>query len=89
MLTQLLNAGPSGSYGLEIIAEAKVGAGTAYPMLTRLEELGWLESQWEDIDPTAAGRPARRYYQLTATGRIEATELLSRGKSVDARLSQA
>ena len=27
-----------------------------------------MQSRWEDIDPKVEGRPARRYYRLTATG---------------------
>ena len=42
--------------------------------------VGWLTSRWEDIDPRAEGRPARRYYQLTPDG-IE----LARAYSATAR----
>jgi DNA-binding PadR family transcriptional regulator len=27
-----------------------------------------LASRWEDVDPQAEGRPARRYYRLSAEG---------------------
>ena len=36
--------------------------------LARLERLGWVESRWEDVDPSEAGRPVRRYYRLTTDG---------------------
>jgi DNA-binding PadR family transcriptional regulator len=39
-----------------------------HPILARLEGVGWLQSRWEDIDPRTEGRPARRYYRLTAEG---------------------
>jgi DNA-binding PadR family transcriptional regulator len=55
-------------YGLEIAREAGLATGTLYPILARLEAAGWLESEWEDIDPVLAGRRARRYYRLTAEG---------------------
>jgi len=89
VLAALLEAGPSGCYGLELMDNAKVGAGTIYPMLTRLEEAGWVESLWEDVDPTKAGRPARRYYTLTGLGHTEATAKLSARSGLPSRLSQA
>ena len=55
-------------YGVEIGAAAGLPSGTVHPILARLEGLGWLASRWEDINPRAAGRPARRYYRLTADG---------------------
>jgi PadR family transcriptional regulator PadR len=55
-------------YGLEIGAAAALRSGTVHPILARLESIGWLESRWEDIDASAEGRPARRYYRLTAEG---------------------
>ena len=38
-----------------------------YPMLARLEERGLVTSRWEP-EPATAGRPPRRYYQLTGEG---------------------
>jgi DNA-binding PadR family transcriptional regulator len=55
-------------YGLEIGEAAGLRSGTVHPILARLEGYGWLESHWEDVDPSAEGRPARRYYKLTAEG---------------------
>jgi PadR family transcriptional regulator PadR len=55
-------------YGVEIGAAAGLPSGTVHPILARLEGLRWLDSRWEDIDTRAAGRPARRYYRLTASG---------------------
>ncbi len=72
VLILLLEAGDDGCYGLELIEKAGLAAGTVYPMLTRLEEIHWVESRWEDVDPSSVGRPARRYYELTATGRVQA-----------------
>ena len=51
-------------YGLQIGDIAGLPSGTVHPILARLENAGWLESRWEEIDPRAAGRPARRYYRL-------------------------
>jgi DNA-binding MarR family transcriptional regulator len=55
-------------YGLEVSAETGLLPGTAYPILNRLENEGWVTSRWEDIDPHAEKRPARRYYRLAADG---------------------
>lgn len=44
--------------------------GTLYKALHRMERAGWLESEWEDADAAvAAGRPRRRLYAITGTGR--------------------
>jgi DNA-binding PadR family transcriptional regulator len=55
-------------YGVEISAEAGLPSGTIHPILARLEGVRWVESRWESIDPREQGRPARRYYRLTASG---------------------
>ena len=44
--------------------------GTLYRALNRLQELGYVESAWEDPDvAAAASRPRRRLYEVTAPGR--------------------
>jgi PadR family transcriptional regulator, regulatory protein PadR len=53
-------------YGLELMQACGLASGTLYPILARLADAGWVRKRWEDIDPVAAGRPARRYYQLSA-----------------------
>jgi PadR family transcriptional regulator PadR len=55
-------------YGLEIGKVAGLPSGSIYPLLMRFEQAGWLTSDWEDVDPKAAGRPRRRLYQLTGQG---------------------
>ena len=65
-------------YGLQIGELAQLRTGTVHPILARLEGVGWLQSRWEDIDPQAEGRPARRYYQLTAEGARAAEAALAR-----------
>jgi PadR family transcriptional regulator PadR len=55
-------------YGLEVGKAAGLPSGSIYPLLMRLEQAGWLTSDWEDVDPKAAGRPRRRLYQLTGQG---------------------
>jgi DNA-binding PadR family transcriptional regulator len=65
-------------YGLEIGEAAGLRSGTVHPILARLEGYGWLASRWEDIDTGAEGRPARRYYALTADGVQAARAALAR-----------
>jgi len=60
-------------YGLEISKQADLETGTLYPVMARLERVGWVESSWEDPDlSTSDGRPRRRYYQLTKDGAEQA-----------------
>jgi PadR family transcriptional regulator, regulatory protein PadR len=55
-------------YGLEIGKAAGLPSGSIYPLLMRLEQAELLTSEWEDVDPKAAGRPRRRLYRLTGQG---------------------
>ena len=64
-------------YGLELSEETGLQPGTAYPILLRLEHEGWVTSRWEDVDPRAEKRPARRYYRLTAGGAVQASAALA------------
>jgi PadR family transcriptional regulator, regulatory protein PadR len=59
-------------YGLDLMRASGHPSGTLYPILLRLQNAGWVEAYWEEIDPVAAGRPARRYYRLTPDGRTSA-----------------
>lgn len=65
-------------YGLEIGEAAGLRSGTVHPILARLEGYGWLVSRWEEVDASAEGRPARRYYKLTAAGVPAARAALAR-----------
>ncbi|MEU9201924.1 helix-turn-helix transcriptional regulator [Streptomyces sp. NPDC048332] len=65
-------------YGLEISDAAGLAPGSIYPILIRLEQCGWLESRWEDIDTHEEGRPKRRYYRLSQKGAQSATAALAK-----------
>ncbi len=65
-------------YGLQICQTAELPSGTIHPILARLENCGWLQSRWEDIDPVKEGRPRRRYYHLSAEGAEHARTALAR-----------
>lgn len=56
-------------YGFDIIDSTGLPSGTVYPALSRLERDGYVRSAWEDEGHAhEQGRPARRYYRLTAPG---------------------
>jgi DNA-binding PadR family transcriptional regulator len=78
VLEALLDDPRAERYGLEIGEAAGLRSGTVHPILARLEAYGWLASRWEDIDASAEGRPARRYYKLTADGAHAAQTALAR-----------
>ncbi|AWB94469.1 PadR family transcriptional regulator [Agromyces badenianii] len=61
-------------WGLQIIKDSGRNPGTVYPILERLESLGWLTSDWP-AEPERSG-PRRHYYELTAEGRKAAVKLL-------------
>lgn len=63
-------------YGLELSKAARLYTGTLYPLLSRFERSGWLDSYWEDVDESLEGRPRRRMYRLTPTGRTRAMEAI-------------
>lgn len=77
VLAVLLDDPLAQRYGLELMRATGLPSGTMYPILTRLQDAGWLQADWEDIDPVVAGRPARRYYRLTAEGAAAARSELA------------
>jgi PadR family transcriptional regulator PadR len=59
-------------YRYALRRETGLQSGTLYPILMRLEERGWLETQWKTAPEVAwkrGGRPPRHMYRLTAIGR--------------------
>ena len=54
--------------GAEISRSTGIASGTLYPILFRLEEAGWLTSDWEKVTPSKIGRPRCRLYRMTAVG---------------------
>jgi PadR family transcriptional regulator PadR len=56
-------------YGFDVIDHTGLPSGTVYPALSRLERDGYVRSAWEDEHRAhREGRPARRYYRITAPG---------------------
>ncbi len=64
-------------YGLEILRQVEsdsaliVSEGTVYPLLSRLKAMGMLSSEWVESE---SAHP-RKYYALTAKGRLRAREM--------------
>jgi PadR family transcriptional regulator PadR len=69
VLLGVLSRGPGHGYAVISTLREQTGGlldlteGSVYPALHRLEDLGWLASDWEPV----AGR-RRRVYRVTATG---------------------
>ena len=62
-------------WGLRIVKATGRSAGSVYPILERLERLGWTTSQWDD-DADRAG-PRRRLYSLSGETRASARAVVS------------
>ena len=68
LLSVMVNNHEHDFYGLELAEMLKMSYGSLLPVLTRLEKAEWLETDWENIDPTKVGRPQRKYYRLSESG---------------------
>lgn len=64
-------------YSREIGRAAGLPPGAVYPVLAKMEAVGWLRSRWEDLGPDDGGRSARRYYRMDAMGAVEARRALA------------
>jgi len=82
VLSALLEEPDRFRYGLDLMAATGLPSGTLYPLLRRMQDAGWVTAEWERLDPVAAGRPARRYYRLTAEGIERAREALAELRTV-------
>jgi len=58
--------------------------GTLYPLLSRMRRDGLVDYEWRESD---AG-PPRKYYRLTAAGRVQLSELNDYWKYITATLNQ-
>ena len=86
VLHALLTDADREQYGAELGAAAGLPSGTIHPILARLETLGWVESDWEDVDPSAAARPRRRYYRISEDGMAAARLALARAHQTRTKL---
>jgi PadR family transcriptional regulator PadR len=77
ILAALLAEPDADRYGLELMQATGLASGSLYPIMHRLQEAGWVEARWEQIDASEQGRPARRFYRLTADGAVSARQSLA------------
>lgn len=61
-------------HGLRLAQESGVAVGSIYPLMSRLENEGWVSGEWELRE---AGHP-RKLYGLTGKGLQEAPAALAR-----------
>lgn len=65
-------------YGWEIATRTGLLPDTAYPILGRLRDRGWVSERREDVDTSQEQRPQRCYYRLTSLGVAKAQAALSK-----------
>ena len=66
-------------YGFDVMDVTGLPSGTVYPALRKLEREGYVRSRWEGEDVARqAGRPPRRYYEVSGPGSAALTQLLKR-----------
>jgi PadR family transcriptional regulator PadR len=76
ILDLLMDAPPDDPvWGLKLCEQTGHGTGTIYPALDRLLQAGWIQDRWEE--PAPADRPRRRYYEITADGRVAYQEAIA------------
>jgi DNA-binding PadR family transcriptional regulator len=70
-------------FGFDIMDATGLTSGTVYPALDKLESLGLVTSKWENARAARRDkRPARRYFDLTASGASELAQALERYKNL-------
>ena len=90
LILKIVALGPVHGYGIslrirQISKEVlQVQQGSLYPALHRLEQRGWLKSEW---GASATNRKAK-YYRLTAKGKSQLTELNEYWKDINTTISQ-
>ena len=78
VLDALLSPPSEWQHGYALMKRSGLASGTLYPLLARLLDDGWLETDWEDS--SEPGRPRRHLYRLTALGQKGAREALTRAR---------
>lgn len=66
-------------FGSDVMEITGLPSGTVYPALRRLERDELVQSKWEpDEQASAQLRPARRYYEVTPSGKATAAAATER-----------
>jgi transcriptional regulator len=84
LILQTLQWGPQHGHGIGQAIRSKssellrVETGSLYPALHRLEEQGWIRSEWN----VSENNQRAKYYRLTAAGKKQLSEEQSRWKQM-------
>ena len=84
MVLQTLRWGPQHGYGISHAINAnssdafRVGTGSMYPALHRLEKRGWIRAEWRNSE----NNQRAKYYLLTAAGKKQLSTEQSRWKQL-------
>jgi DNA-binding PadR family transcriptional regulator len=71
-------------YGFDIMDMTGLPGGTVYPALRRLEDMGYVASQWEKQEHALREqRPPRKYYRTTGSGDEALAEAVKRYRLLD------
>src|SRR5581483_1576339 len=88
VLRALLDEPAEWAYGFALGRATGLPSGTIHPILARLEKIGWVTSDWEQIDPSEQGRPRRRYYRLNPDSIALVQSALARAKTPTAAIGR-
>jgi DNA-binding PadR family transcriptional regulator len=76
----VLVGGDDELYGLRIAKAAGRPTGSVFPILARLEQSGWVVSEWESTAAAERG-PRRRFYRLSPDGLAGARAVLAQRRA--------
>ncbi len=85
VLRILSEAPDKGWYGYDLCKRTGLKSGTLYPILMRLSDQGYLESEWQESEQP--GRPPRHVYRLSASGKALAHALAAGGAAAPGALA--
>ena len=91
LVLKTLSWGPAHGYSVARWIQAltddvlQVGEGSLYPALHRLEEKGWVESEWKRSENNRKAK----YYRLTAAGRRQLESEIGEWKRVSLAITFA
>ena len=89
LILKALQLGPMHGFGISVLIRQmskeilQVEQGSLYPALYRLEEQGWIESEWGFSDNNRKAK----YYQLTPAGRRQLIEERSNWEQLSAAIN--
>lgn len=73
-------------WGNDIRRRVALSEGTVYPVLNRFRKAGWIVDTEYELPDQLEGRPPRRYFTLTDTGRDHLGRMLADQREREARL---